>query len=342
MSANPHILELRTSPHVHGPNSVQTIMSNVMFALLPIAAFAVFLFGISALALICTTTTVCVVTESLVCKLSKKESTLGDYSAAITGLLLALTLPPGMPLWMAAVGSVVSVCVGKALFGGLGQNAFNPVLVGLAFLHAAFPIEVLSWTLPLAEGRFTSFMGTTLTVPFLSPAAFDGITGATPLALQKFEHVTTGHWELFLGTTAGCTGETSDALILLCGAYLIARKFINWRIPASTLGSAFLTSLVFYAADSEKYPSPFFTLFAGGLVLGAIFLASDMVTSPVTPLGMWVYGGLIGFLTVIIRLFSGQLEGVMYAILLGNAVSPIIDSLTQPRIFGARRAKAKL
>lgn len=342
MSGNPHILELRTSPHLHGPNSVETIMRNVMFALLPIAAFAVYLFGISALALICTTTTVCIVTELLVCKLSGKDSTLGDYSVMITGLLLALTLPPGMPLWMAAMGSIVAVCVGKALFGGLGQNIFNPVLVGLAFVHATFPIASTSWSVPLAEGRFTSLIGTTLAVPFLSPAAFDGITGATPLALQKFEHVTTGFGQLFLGTTAGCTGETSDALILLCGAYLIARKFINWRIPASMLGSAFLTSMVFYAADSEKYPSPFFTLFAGGLVFGAIFLASDMVTSPVTPLGMWVYGGLIGFITVIIRLFSGQPEGVMYAILLGNALSPIIENLTQPRIFGARRAKARL
>ncbi|MCC6155587.1 MAG: RnfABCDGE type electron transport complex subunit D [Candidatus Hydrogenedentes bacterium] len=342
MSGNPHILELRTSPHLHGPNSVETIMRNVMFALLPIAAFAVFLFGISALALICTTTTVCVVTELLVCKLSKKESTLGDYSATITGLLLALTLPPGMPLWMAAVGSVVTVCVGKALFGGLGQNILNPVLVGNVFLQASFPVAATTWALPLVPERFTSFIGATLTRPFLSPDVVNVTSGSTPLALQKFEHVTTGLSSLFWGMTSGCTGETSDALILLCGAYLIARRAINWRIPASMLGSAFLTSMVFYAADPEKYPSPFFTLFAGGLVLGAVFLASDMVTSPVTPLGMWVYGGLIGFITVIIRLFSGQAEGVMYAILFGNAISPIIDNLTQPRIFGARRAKAKL
>lgn len=350
MSTGTAAMELRTSPHLQQGQGVETIMLNVVLALLPISGFAVFAFGLSALAVLLTTTAACVLTEYVVCRVSGKESTLSDYSVVITGILLGLTLPPGFPLWMAAVGAVVSVAVGKAVFGGLGYNVFNPALVGRAFLQAAFPIAITTWTPPFVADRFTSFVPSTLTFPFARPvpvgdwlkaAAVDGFSGATPLSLQKFDHISTGTGELIMGMTSGSAGETSAALILICGAYLVARKMMDWRVPASMLLAAFLTSGAFYLADSSRYPTPIFTLFAGGLMLGAVFMASDMVASPVTPLGVWIYGTLMGVLTVIIRLKGGLPEGVMYAILLGNAASPIIDSLTQPRIYGARRSKVK-
>lgn len=350
MSTQAKLLELRTSPHIRRTQGVDTIMFNVMAALLPIVGFACFAFGVSALSLVAATTVSCVVTEYAVCRLSKRESTLGDYSVVITGMLLALTLPPGMPLWMAVVGGVVAVVVGKALFGGLGYNVFNPALVGRAFLQAAFPTAITTWSPPFTAGRFTSFIPSTLTIPFTTPdpigawlktVSVDGFSGATPLALQKFDHVSTNTGALVMGMTSGSAGETSAVLILVCGAYLAVRKFMDWRIPAAMLVTAFVTSGAFYAFDAQRYPSPVFTLFAGGLMLGAMFMASDMVASPVTPLGVWIYGGLMGFLTVLIRLKGGLPEGVMYAILLGNAVSPIIDNLTQPRIYGAVRKKAR-
>jgi electron transport complex protein RnfD len=179
-------------------------------------------------------------------------------------------------------------------------------------------------------------------VEFVAQHATDGFTGATPLALMKFEQVATSSLDLFIGTTAGSSGETSALVILLCGIYLVARKMMNWRIAFSTLLAAFVTSGAFYLVNPEAYPTPIFTLVSGGLMLGAVFMATDMVASPVTPLGVWIYGGMIGFITVIIRLFGGLSEGVMYAILLANAASPLISLFTQPRIYGAvKPTKAK-
>ncbi len=346
-------IELRTSPHVRRAPSVDQIMRNVVYALLPVCAFAVYQFGISALALILVTVLACVGTEQLFCWLSKKPTTVGDYSAVITGMLLALTLPPGFPLWMAVVASFVGVALAKVMFGGIGLNVFNPALVGRAFVQAAFPVAITTWTPAFAPGRFTGFIPSTLTLPFAEPVpvgqwvkdlAVDGFSGATPLALQKFgdgevAHVTTNATDLFMGMTAGSAGETSALLILICGAYLAVRRMMDWRIPAAMLLGAFITAGIFFMVDPETYPTPVFTLLAGGLMLGAIFMASDMTASPVTPVGVWVYGILIGFLTVIIRLFGGLPEGVMYAILFGNAASPLISAATQPRVYGTRGKK---
>jgi len=340
------IIELRTSPHLHVERSVDMIMRNVVYAMLPICAYSIWLFGISALALIVTTTGACILTEHLFCKFSHRESTVNDYSVAITGILLALTLPPGFPLWMGAIGSFVSVALGKMLFGGLGSNIFNPALVGRAFLQAAFPVAITGYTPALANERFIDFIPSTLALPFMKAAPLvgwmakvrvDGFSGATPLMLQKFEHVNTDVMPLFLGQVAGAAGETSALLILLCGLYLIMRKMADWRIPASMLLTACLVSGVFHLSDPTLYPNPLFVLFSGGLMLGAMFMATDMVASPVTPLGVWIYGALMGLITVIIRFKGGLPEGVMYAILLGNALSPMIDNLTQPRTYGARK-----
>ncbi len=342
MSA-PETVEVRSSPHVHGAPEITTIMRNVVYALMPICVFAFFQFGISSLVLILVSTASCVLTEALLCKISGKPPSVGDYSAVITGVLLALTLPPGFPLWMCAAGGVISIALGKEMFGGLGNNIFNPALVGRAFLQAAFPVAITTWTPAFPPGRFTDFIPSTFTFPFSLPQAtdqwsaevgIDSFSGATPLALSKFDHSLTGLDHLLLGTTAGSAGETSALLIILCGLYLIARNMMDWRIPAAVLSGAFISESALHWLDGSWFPDPWFMLFSGGLMLGAFFMATDMVGSPVTPLGVWIFGLLIGMLTIIIRLFGGLNEGVMYAILLGNAATPLIDYATQPRIYG--------
>ncbi len=340
-------IELRTSPHIRRPISTDVIMKNVVYALLPLVAFAVYAFGWSALLLIATCTAVCVLCEHAACALNKKETTIADWSAVITGILLALTLPPAFPLWMAAAGSAFAMFVGKLMFGGLGCNTFNPALVGRAFLQATFPAAITTWSPAFDPQRFSNCFPATLTPPFLKPLSAllttDGLSGATPLGAWKFDHVfNNSAASLFMGTTAGSAGETSAILILLGGAYLIYRGMMDWRIPAGVLGSAAALSAIFYFADAGKYPSPVFMLFSGGLMLGAVFMATDMVGSPVTSVGVWIYGALIGCVTIIIRLKGGLPEGMMYAILLGNALTPLIDMYTQPRVFGAKKkAEAK-
>jgi electron transport complex protein RnfD len=349
MNKPPTTLELRSAPLLHTPRTVEQIMRHVVYALLPLCAFAVYAFGLSAAALIGVVTVSCVGTEQLFNRLAGRVSTLADNSAVITGLLLALTLPPGFPLWMGTVAGFIAIGLGKAVFGGLGGNIFNPALVGRAFVQAAFPVAITTWHAPFMNGRFTHFMPTSLTAPFLVPPdaplwygalPVDTVSGATPLALHKFEHVATSTLDLFLGTTAGSLGETSAILILLCGAYLAARRLLNWRIPVAVLASAFAVSVAFTLTDSQRYPDPWFMLGSGGLMLGAFFMATDPVGAPVTPRGAWLYGALIGAVTVMIRLFGGLPEGVMYAILLGNAATPLIEAVTQPRVYGTGRHAA--
>ena len=348
MSSHTHLLELQASPHLHKPITVDRIMYNVIYALAPVCLFSVWQFGLSAFALLFTCTVVSILTERFFCFVSGKPSTISDGSIIITGLLLALTLPPGFPLWMAAVGAVVAVALGKVLFGGIGFNVFNPALVGRAFLQASFPVAITTWSPSFAVNRFTEFVPSSLALPFCKAPSIDvwsqtvgvdGFTGATPLALKKFGQIDTDLWQLLLGMTSGSAGETCALLLMAAGIYLIARNIMDWRIPAAVLGSAFLVSGVFYVTDTAAYPNPFFMLFSGGLMLGAVFMASDMVGSPVTPVGVWIYGALIGGLTIVIRLKGGLPDGVMYAILLGNALTPLIDQWTQPRIFGQRKEK---
>ncbi len=330
-------LELRTSPHLHAPLHVRVIMRNVVYALLPIVLFAIYAFGISALLLIITVTLTCVLTEHLFNRASNKDNTLNDLSAVITGLLLALTLPPGFPLWMGVVAGFVAIALGKALFGGLGYNIFNPALVGRAFVQAAFPAAITSWQPAFAADRFTTILPSTLTLPFGKP--LDAISSATPLGAFKFDHQLSNVQDLFLGLSNGSLGETSALLILVCGVYLAVRGIMNWHIPLAVLLGAALTAGLFYITDTQHYPEPLFVLFSGGLMLGAFFMATDPVGAPVTPRGIWLYGLLIGVVTVIIRLFGGLPEGIMYAILLGNAAAPILDQVTQPRPYGHKKGK---
>ncbi|WP_296806179.1 RnfABCDGE type electron transport complex subunit D [Thiocapsa sp.] len=340
----PKPIEIRTSPHLKRALSVDRIMRNVVFALLPICAFAVFQFGLSALLLILTTTGAAIATEWFFARASGRGNTVSDWSVVITGILLALTLPPGFPLWMAAVAAFVGVALGKALFGGLGYNVMNPALVGRAFVQAAFPVAITTWTPAFAPGRFTEVIPSTFTLPFMQPIPvsewvaglqLDAWTGATPLAMQKFQQIEPSVTDVFTGMIAGSAGETSALLILVCGLWLAFKRMLDWRIPVAVMAGAALTALPFWLLDSSLYPSPWFVLFSGGLMLGAWFMASDMVASPVTTSGVVIYGLFIGILTVVIRLFGGLVEGVMYAILLANAAGPLISSWTQPRVYGA-------
>lgn len=346
MSRQKPRIELRTSPHVVKGLSVERIMFNVVLSLLPIAAFSVWQYGLSSLALLVTVTVTCLATERLFSR--GPVNTLADWSATITGLLLALSLPPSFPLWMAAVAGFAAIALGKVMFGGIGQNVFNPALVGRAFVQAAFPVSISTWAPAFAPHRFTEFIPTTLTAPLMTPPnigawakeAVDGFTGATPLARWKFEHFVTAPHDLLTGAATASAGETSAVLILLCGLYLAVRKFLDWRIPVAVVGSAVLVAWLFQLYNPARYPSPEFVVLSGGLMLGAVFMATDMATSPVTPKGVWIYGAVIGVVTVMIRYFGGLTEGVMYAILIGNALAPLIDQYTQPKVFGSAGRKA--
>jgi electron transport complex protein RnfD len=306
-------------------------MWNVVGSLMPIVAVATYFFGPSALLVIGAATLGAVVTERAL----GESHSLTDGSAVITGLLLGLILPPGLPLWMAFVGGAFAIGFGKLIFGGLGQNVFNPALLGRAFLQAAFPIAITTW--PGAVARWSDLRGDHFAIPLLGPDLADLTTGATPLGMLKFEGIGTDVLPLVLGSTGGSIGETSGLVILVCGGYLALRRFLEWRIPVSIFATVGAFSGALYLIDSVAFPNPLFMLFSGGLIIGAVYMATDMVTSPITAAGAWIYGTGIGLLVVVIRVWGGLPEGVMYAILLMNALVPFINRATQPRVFGTGR-----
>lgn len=324
-------LSLTASPHLKSPDSTPTIMWTVVGSLAPVVGAAVYFFGLSAILVLSAAVVGAVLTE----RAFGQPGSLKDGSAAITGLLLGLTLPPGFPMWMAFVGGVVAIGLGKLIFGGLGQNVFNPALLGRAFLQAAFPAAITTW--PLADGSWTALRGDNLAVPLMRPDAPDVITTATPLGLMKFEFEPTEIMDLLIGTTSGSLGETSALLILLGGGYLALKNFLNWRIPVGIFVTVAAFGWVLYAIDPARFPSPLFHLLSGGLMLGALYMATDMVTSPVTNAGCWVFAFGIGVLVVLIRTWGGLPEGVMYGILLMNSLVPFINRATQPRVFGTGR-----
>ncbi len=307
-------------------------MFQVVLALVPVIGAAFFFFGLSAILLCATTVLACFVAESLFTPTRPRSRTLFDGSALITGLLLALTLPPGFPLWMAFVGGFVGIVIGKIIWGGLGQNLFNPALVGRAFLQAAFPSAITTWSPP--DGRYMAVRGTNLAFPFLQGESIDAVTSATPLANMKFQHEPTELMSLMLGNTGGSLGETAGLIILIAGVYMASRRLFNWHIPVAILTATTVLSAVFFLVDPVLYPSPLHMIFSGGLLLGAVFMATDPVTSPFTNRGCWIFGAGIGILVVLIRIFGGLPEGVMYAILLMNAVTPLINRVTRQRVYG--------
>jgi len=326
-------LDIGSSPHITSGDSVEIIMRNVVVALLPVCGFAIYAFGAGGALILATASISCLATEQVLCKATGQASTVNDWSAAVTGLLYGLTLPPDLPLWMVAIGGIFAIAIGKFLFGGLGSNAFNPALVGRAFLQAAFPQAMTHWVLPFQGGRFGDLPASILALPFAQPG-YDAVSAATPLAEMKFDGIQAVNRDLLFGLTSGSLGETCTILIFLGGAYLVLRGMMNWRIPASIFIAVALIATAFAAYDPVTYPRSPFMLFSGGLMLGAMFMATDMVASPITNAGCWLYGFLIGGLVVVIRFWGGMPEGVMYAILLANAVSPHIDRLIRPAAFG--------
>jgi electron transport complex protein RnfD len=293
-------------------------MWTVVAALVPAVVMGTVYFGLAALWMILACVGACLATEALVNRMKGQNFTIGDGSAAITGLLLALTLPPSFSLVGGILGAIFAIAIGKQVFGGLGYNIFNPALLGRAFLQASFPVSMTTWTYP-QTARY---------------AGIDAVSAATPLGQFKFERITTDTWLLITGNIGGCIGETCSIAIIIGGVLLLIKKYADWRIPASYLGSVFILGGIFWLADASRFPSPVFHLFSGGLMLGAFFMATDLVTSPITPKGSWIFGIGAGLLVIVIRLYGGQPEGVMYSILLMNGVTPLINRYTRPKYFG--------
>lgn len=312
--------DLTTSPHLHSKWSTQKVMWFVNIALAPTIAAALVFFGIYQALIMLTAVAFAVGTEAAIQAVRKKQVTWFDGSAALTGLLLALTLPPNFSLSATAIGSIVAIGLGKQIFGGLGYNIFNPALVGRAFLQAAFPVQITTWTKPAF--------------------AVDGVTSATPLAALKFDHLISDQTAMVVGNIGGSLGETSAIAVLVGGIFLIAVGIVNWRIPLSMVIGMIVFGGIFWLINPE-YPSPVFHIFAGSFLFGAMFMATDWVTSPITNKGMWIFGLGIALILVIIRIFGGLPEGVMYAILFMNGFVPMINRYTTPRVFGVLKEEKK-
>ncbi len=318
-------LVVSSSPHIRSSDSVQSIMFDVMVALFPAALMAVLLFGYRALLIMVLSVTAAIVVEAI--WLRKRDNFLGDGSAAVTGLLLALTLPPTIPWWTAVVGSVSAIIIGKQVFGGIGYNIFNPALVGRAIL-------VVSW------GGYMAGDVWALPQPFAFTADVSAVTGATVLAAPQ-EALAHSLPEIFIGNIGGSLGETSALALLIGGIWLIYRGHIDFRIPGGFIGTVFVLGTIFGGGFYENYLlTGLFHVLAGGVMIGAIFMATDMVTTPVTPQGRIIFGIGCGLITMLIRLWGTYPEGVSFAILLMNAVTPIIDNFTTPRQFGGEVRKS--
>ena len=316
------------SPHVHGGDSIEKNMYGVLIALVPTFIFSIVFFGLGAILVTLTSVAACLVFEYVIQKyLMKQRPTIWDGSAIITGVLLAFNLPSSLPLWIVVIGALVAIGIGKMSFGGLGNNIFNPALVGRVFLLISFPVQMTTW--PVPNGFATA----------------DAVTGATPLALVK-EAVKNGQAvgdtlssvgittsNLILSNIGGSLGEVAAIGLLLGFAYMLIRKIISWHIPVAIFATVIVFSGILNLADPAQFAGPVFHLFTGGLMLGAIFMATDYVTSPMTHKGMLIYGVGIGLLTVIIRVFGAYPEGMSFAILIMNGFTPLINRYCKPRRF---------
>jgi len=326
-------LVLSTAPFLRETATTPRIMREVLAAALVMLVAACWNFGVGALLVVAAATAGAVGSEWLFTR-GRTPSPLRDASALLTGVLLGLTLPPSLPLWMAGLGGIAGVGLGKLIWGGLGQNLFNPALVGRAFLQAAFPTAITTWTPPAEPGSRWALPDSLFAAPLMH-ADIDGVSAATPLGLAKFELQLTETAPLFVGQTAGSLGETSAALLLLCGLWLALRRIFDWRLPVSTLLSVAVLSQGLHWLLPESAPPATFMLFSGGLLFAAVFMVTDPVTTPTTPRGAWLFGAGTGALVVLIRLYGGLPEGMMYAVLLMNALTPHINRRTQRRPFGA-------
>ncbi|MFW5726208.1 MAG: RnfABCDGE type electron transport complex subunit D [Bacteroidota bacterium] len=325
-----NLLTVSGSPHVYTQDSVSKIMYGVVLSLLPAALVSFYFFGLAAIVLTLTAIASCMFFEFIIQKyILQGPVTIFDGSAVVTGILLAFIVPANLPLWMVMIGSLVSIGMGKMTFGGLGKNIFNPALVGRVFLMISFPVDMNIYPQPQP-------LNTSLT---------DIITGPTPLAVVK-EGISQGekvlellpqvpeYADLMMGNLGGSAGEISAIAILIGGLYMLWRKLITWPVPTAYLGSVIVLAGVLWLIDPTQYVNPMFHLITGGIMLGALYMATDMVTSPMTKWGMIVYGIGCGFLTILIRVFGAYPEGVAFAILIMNAFVPLINRGFKPKRFG--------
>lgn len=316
-------LLVSSSPHVRTTEDVSHIMLWVCAALLPSCAAGVFLFGWRGLGVLTMSVAGCLFFETLFCRMRRRPLAWRDGSALVSGLLLGLNLPPGAPWWLCLLGALLAMGLGKWAFGGLGYNLFNPVLVARVGLLIAFPHLMTAWLAPMAE-----------------PFAFgvDAVTTATPLGMWRMEHTATlDYGTLFLGRTPGCIGETSELALLLGGLLLVARRLIRWQGPLAYIATVAVFTGATHALNPTLCPPPVFHLLSGGLFLGAIFMATDPVTTPLTGTGSALFGLGCGVITCVIRIWGGYPEGVSFVILFMNALTPLIDRLMTGAAFGARR-----
>ncbi len=313
-----HQLIVSAAPHTRSSETIDRIMRDVLIALLPATIFGVFNFGLNALLTVILCIASCVGAEYIYEKLTHKEVTVGDYSAAVTGLLLALNLPPSVPFWIPIIGGAFAIVVVKQLYGGLGQNFMNPALAARAFLLISFAGIMTTWQLD----------GITTATPL--GMLSNGLTLANPIGENGM--ILPSLLDAFLGRIGGCIGETSAIALLIGGIYLLARKVINWRIPVTFILTVFVLAFLLGGGFSLSFAA--YQVVTGGLMLGAIFMATDYSSSPVTPIGQWIMGIGCGFLTVIIRFYGGYPEGVSFAIIIMNLFVPLIDKYTIPRAFG--------
>ena len=326
------MLKSSTAPHLQTRRDTRSLMLDVVIALLPAALAAILIFGIGALKVMLTSVAGCVLFEYLACKYwLKTTNTTRDFSAVITGLRLAFNLPSSMPILMILIGCFMAVIVAKLCYGGLGKNIFNPALVGRVFLFISFPVQMTMWPRP----QVLNFLNT------------DIQTAATPLSILKHIDAQTsatslggiidelpGYWQMFFGNTGGCIGEVSAFALLLGFAYLLYRRVIKWHIPVYYISTVFLLTAVMWLTTGDVRYDPLTHILSGGLMLGAVFMATDYTTSPMTKNGQILFAVGCGVLTVVIRLYSAYPEGVSFAILIMNAFVPLIDKYSQPRVFG--------
>lgn len=315
------------SPHIYSDDTTRKIMYRVVYAMIPALLWSVFILGVDALRVTLIAIVACLAFEYIIQKyLMKMKPSITDGSALITGILLAFNVPSGIPWWIIVIGALAAIGIGKLSFGGLGGNIFNPALVGRVFLLISFPVQMTSW-------------------PATRQSATDAITTATPLGIIK-EGLVNGTpiaqiskdlpsaTDMLLGNIGGSLGEISALFLIVGGLYMLIRKVITWHIPVSVIASVAAIAAIFWLVDPQNYINPLYHILSGGLMLGAIFMATDMVTSPMTPKGQIIYGVGIGVITISIRLFGAYPEGISFAILIMNAFTPLINTYIKPKRFG--------
>ena len=350
------LLHISSAPHIRSNSTIPSIMWTVVLALMPAAAMSVCVFGFHAFLVMASSIIAAVVAEAVMQVSLKRPVTVQDGSAVITGLLVAMNVPPGAPVWMVVIGSVFAIVIVKQLFGGLGFNIFNPALAARSFLMASWPVQMTTtWHRFSEKNLLVSDINNRVGLP---SEVFDAITQATPLTVLKEGPKILSKYNLgienfqdliftpemlkslFVGNVGGCIGETSAFFLLLGGLFLMYRRIITWHIPVSFIGTMFGLTYLYtsFTTCCPPHVASLLHILAGGVFLGAFFMATDMVTSPVSPMGMIIFGAGCGLITFVIRFWGGYPEGVSYSILLMNAFVPLIDRFIKPRVFGTKNA----